>query len=202
MLTLVVLTVSGAPARGQTAGAVILVGYGALSVGALVKLKQWGPVTPGSGSVIRARGIGERYVVGRITQLDTDSITVETDSITRVTDSVVTRQRIARSDIRQMQVNIGTSRRWAVGWGIGLLSGAITGGVIGSASGSDKVFTKGENTLLGVIGGGMLGSLAGAFVGMVSPQEWVGASGFGQPSRVGVSPLFGTSTGLSARVRF
>ena len=200
-LTLALSVLPAAPLQAQEAAGIFLIGYGALSVGAVVNLVSRSPtVAPALGSVVRVRvrGLGDGDIVGRIAGLDVDSITMERDSA---------RMRIARSDVLQMQVNIGARRRWATGWGIGLLGGAAVGGVAGFSSGDDKdggwfSLTANEKAAIGAVALGILGSTAGAVIGLMAPDQWVGASGVGDGGRIAITPMIGTRAGLSARIQF
>jgi hypothetical protein len=180
----------------------VLIGWGALSIGAIVSLAHHSrPAMPVPGARVRLRFANPpaQMLAGRLTALDADSITIEPDSTSP--------RRIARSDVAGMKVNVGRRGRWADGWAIGLGSGALLGAAAGYSTGDDDesdffYFTRAEKAGLGAVAGAFVGSSVGALIGLAGPDRWVDATGFDARGRVAVVPIVGPRMGLSASIRF
>ena len=190
------------PARAQSpsgSGSAFLIGYGALSLGAIVNLiNRDAPPTIETGThlKVRLRGFTDWSKPVRVVRLDRDSLWVAGDSAD---------QHFARSEIDSLRIKVSTGR-WAEGWGIGLLAGGAVGAALGYTSssshdGGDDWFTPGEGAVIGGIVFGVGGSIVGAGIGLGAASRWVTVGAPTTESRFSITPTIGRR-GFVAQFRF
>jgi hypothetical protein len=181
-------------------GAAFLVGYGALSIGALTSLatRNSQPGIDADTRVrFRLRGAEDWSEPVRVFRVNPDSVFVEGESTPR--------RSFARSAVDSLRVKVSTGR-WAEGWGIGLVAGGAVGAALGYAAASsegsgDDWFTPGEGAVIGAVVLGVSGSVLGAGIGLLAPSRWVTIGNPAQKSRVSIAPSIGRP-GFVASVRF
>lgn len=188
------------PVRAQGgSGSAFLIGYGALSLGAIANLiNRDAPPTVEVGTQLkmRLRGSADWSYPVHVVHLDRDSVWVAGDSANT---------HVARAEIDSLRIKVSTGR-WAEGWGIGLLAGGAAGAALGYTSvsndGGDDWFTPGEGALIGGIVLGVSGSVLGAGIGLLAPSRWVTIGGStSAESRFSISPTIGRR-GFVAQFRF
>ena len=187
-----------AQSSAAAAGA-IAVGYGVLSIGAMITMASMpSDAVPEPGKMIRVGGSGMESRVGRVVTINDGRLIFETDG---------GQTSISTDSLASVEVGIGNGGRWAQGWGVGFLTGAGIGGLIGLASGNDPPGTfirlnAGQKALIAGTVLGVGGSVVGTVIGLLAPERWVPATRPSAASRVSINPIVGSRVGLSAKIAF
>lgn len=189
-----------AQAQGEIVAGGIVIGYTALSIGAIRSLHHGCCAEVNIGSEVRITGghAGITDVHGQFVRADVDSITLSADGVAR---------RVARADVATMRVKVRESQ-WAAGWGVGLLVGGGAGVLAPFAfldrhnSGDETLPAPAAAVILG-IAGGFVGSSVGALVGWgVDANRWRPADLHSAAFKVTLQPTVGKSVGVGVNVGF
>jgi len=195
--SLILIAAIATPAAAQGVETAVIVGYGALSIGAISSLASRNKppqVEPGTTLKVRLRGSSNWSSSAMLVRVTNDSIVVASDSGASA---------FARSAIDSIQVKASTGR-WAEGWLIGLIAGGATGALLAyestAASGGDDWFTPNQAAVVGGVFLGATASIVGAGIGLLAPSRWV-TIGDLRDARVSIAPTL-ARPGFVARIQF
>lgn len=186
----------GVRGQGEEIATAITIAYVVTGGAAVVRLLEPSVPAPLGAEVRVARVSGGEPIRGELAARDSAGITIRS-----ATGDV----RIARQDVRRIQLYQGREGKWAQGFALGFAAGAVVGAAGGYLSGDDESegflsFTAPEKAVvLGLIGAAT-GSVLGAIIGLaVRGDHWR------RVSRFGVAPAAGPSGGgmnLGLRLRW
>ncbi len=195
--SLILIAAVATPARTQGVGSAVLVGYGALSIGAIVNLAsrhKTPTIDMGTTLKVRLRDSLDWSSTATVVRMTNDSLVVVSDAGPRG---------FARSGVDSIQVKASTGR-WAEGWLIGLIAGGAVGAALAyqvdASTPADDWFTPNQAAVIGGVFVGGAASVVGAGIGLLAPSRWVT---IGDPGKVRVSILPTLARpGFVARIRF
>jgi len=197
VISLIAITAVTTPARSQGVESAVLVGYGVLSIGAIVSLSSRGnppAVETGTTLRMRLRGTTDWSKTVRVARITNDSMVLASDSGS---------WSIGRSEIDSLQVKASTGR-WAEGWLIGLVAGGATGAFLAheaaDANQGNDWFTPGQAVVIGGVLLGASASIVGAGIGLLAPSRWV-TIGNPKDARVSIAPML-ARPGFVVELRF
>jgi len=151
------------------------------------------PLAPGVRVRIVAPDVSAGKVIGTITAVDEESVTLDVPGRGAAVS-------VPRDKITHLDVSEGPRSRWinaAFGAAVGALGGAIVGG-----NHKSSLFHGDYSTGEAATDGGVLGALVGAAVGALIPpgERWI--SGGGASYRVSLAPQFQNGLGVAVAVKF